>query len=70
MGRRPRLTLEQRSVALSMFHDGLQAKADAAHFGVAASTMSGLKSRLNKAGRVQNRPRSGRPKLLMTVILL
>jgi len=62
MGRRPRLTSEQRSIAIGMLHGGIQAKAVAAHFGVAASTISRLKSRFNETGRVQDRPRSGRPK--------
>jgi len=43
MGRRPRLTSEQRSTATGMLHDGMQSKAVAEHFGVAASTISRLK---------------------------
>jgi len=45
-----------------MLHGGMQAKAVAAHFGVAASTISRLKGRFNETGSVQDRPRSGRPK--------
>jgi len=45
-----------------MFHGGMQAKAVAEHFGVAASTISRLKGRFNETRRVQDRPRSGRPK--------
>jgi len=57
MGRRPRLTSEQRSIAIGMLHGGMQAiKAVAAHFGVAASTISRLKGRFNESGRVQDRP--------------
>ena len=62
MRRRPRRTSEQRSIAIGMLHGGMQAKDVAAHFGVAASTISRLKGRFNETGRVQDRPRSGRPK--------
>jgi len=48
--------------AIGMLHGGMQAKAVAAHFGVAASTISRLKGRFNETGRVHDRPRSGRPK--------
>jgi len=43
MGRRPRFTSEQRSTAIGMLHGGMQYKAVAEHFGVAASTISRLK---------------------------
>jgi len=45
-----------------MLHGGMQAKAVAAHFGVAASTISRLKRCFNETERVQDRPRSGRSK--------
>jgi len=45
-----------------MLHGGMQAKDVAAHFGVAASTISRHKGRLNETGYVQDRPRSGIPK--------
>jgi len=37
MGRRPWLTSEQRSIATGMVHAGMQSKAVAEHFGVAAT---------------------------------
>jgi len=52
MGRRPRLTSEQRSIAIGMLHGGMQAKVVAAHFGVAANTILRLTGRFNETGRV------------------
>jgi len=62
MGRRPRVTSEQRSLAIGMLHGGMQAKDVAANYCVAASTILRLKGRFNETGRDLGRPRSGRPK--------
>jgi len=43
MGRRPRLTSKQRSIAIGMLHGRMQSKAVAEHFGVVAWTISRLK---------------------------
>ena len=73
MGQRSRLTCtsEQRSTAIGMLHGGMQSKAVAEHFGVAASTISRLKGFFlqNLTGSGPSKVRGIRQRqLLMTVM--
>ena len=62
MGRRQGLTLDERQRAVDMLHAGMTARAIARHFNRHKSTISRLRNRLRETGRVNDRPRSGRPR--------
>ena len=62
MGRRQGMTLEERQRAVGMLHAGMTARAVARHFNRHESTISRLRNRLRETGRVNDRPRSGRPR--------
>ena len=62
MERRQGMTLEERQKAVGMLHAGMSARAVARHFNRHESTISRLRNRLRETGRVNNRPRSGRPR--------
>jgi len=70
MGRRPSLTLEQRSIAIGMFHCRMQAKAVAAHFCVAASTISRLTCEIGRVQTDQDQGDLRKRQLLLTVKML
>ena len=61
MGRRLGMTLEERQRAVGMLHAGMTAKGVARHFNHHESTISRLRNRMRETGRVNDRPRSGRP---------
>ena len=62
MGRRVAMMLDQRHLAVGMLHGGASVRAVSRHFGVSASTISRLNQLYQETGRVQDRPRSGRPR--------
>jgi len=62
MGRRQGMTLEERQRAVGMLHAGMTAKGVARHFNRHESTISRLRNCLRETGRVNDRPRSGRPR--------
>lgn len=63
----PRLSPEERNRAIGMLNAGISIGRIAAIFNVSRQTVCGLRQRFNRTGRVDDLPRSGRPRVTSAV---